>query len=232
MGGSPIAFSCVCPHPSPFFFQSQLFEIGKAGFYFLPAFPGQHPYPASHPFVQRFQYIFHIRQLEIIDPAPHDLQQSFFSSLNSHSITASGNLSDFILQLLDALGVNSQSSLSPVDIESITEEFHFCDVDHLCFLPIYSKKQFPFDKRCDVFKGSFGGFPAFAENHQLDLLQLLYRHQTGDWGDLEDEDKESNEEALINDTRIFSSYSIAEDKIWIITEADRSLTTFLMPSDY
>ena len=73
---------------------------------------------------------------------------------------------------------------------------------------------------------------AFAENHQLDLLQLLYRHQTGDWGDLEDEDKESNEEALINDTRIFSSYSIAEDKIWIITEADRSLTTFLMPSDY
>lgn len=73
---------------------------------------------------------------------------------------------------------------------------------------------------------------AFAEKHQTDLLQLLYRHQTGDWGDLEDEDKESNEEALINDTRIFSSYSIAEDKIWIITEADRSFTTLLMPSDY
>ena len=73
---------------------------------------------------------------------------------------------------------------------------------------------------------------AFAENHQLDLLQLLYRHQTGDWGDLEDEDKESNEEALINDTRIFSSYSIAEDKIWIITEAGRCLTTWVMPSDY
>ena len=71
---------------------------------------------------------------------------------------------------------------------------------------------------------------AFAEKHQTDLLQLLYRHQTGDWGDLEDE--ESNAEALITDTRIFSSYSVAEDKIWIITEADRSLTTFLMPSDY
>ena len=154
MGGSPIAFSCVCPHPSPFFFQSQLFEIGKAGFYFLPAFPGQHPYPASHPFVQRFQYIFHIRQLEVIDPSPHDLLQSFFSSLNSHSITASGNLSDFILQLLDALGVNSQPSLSPVDIESISEEFHLCDISHLCFLPINSKKQFLFDKRCDVLKGS------------------------------------------------------------------------------
>ncbi len=73
---------------------------------------------------------------------------------------------------------------------------------------------------------------AFAENHQIDLLQLLNRHQTGDWGDLEDGDKEANEEALVNDTRIFSSYSVAENKIWIITEADRSFTTFLMPSDY
>ena len=73
---------------------------------------------------------------------------------------------------------------------------------------------------------------AFAENHQIDLLQLLHRHQTGDWGDLENEDNEANEEALVNDTRIFSSYSVGEDKIWIITEADRSFTTFLMPSDY
>ena len=73
---------------------------------------------------------------------------------------------------------------------------------------------------------------AFAESHKINLLQLLNRHQTGDWGDLEDDDKEANEEALVNDTRIFSSYSIAKDKIWIITEADRSFTTFLMPSDY
>ncbi len=73
---------------------------------------------------------------------------------------------------------------------------------------------------------------AFAEKYKIDLFQLLYRHQTGDWGNLDEQDKESNEEALINNTRIFSSYSIAEDKIWLITEADRSLTTFLMPSDY
>ena len=73
---------------------------------------------------------------------------------------------------------------------------------------------------------------AFAQKNRIDLGQLLTRHQTGDWGDLEDEDKESNEEALINATRIFSSYSIAEDKIWIITEADCSFTTLLMPSDY
>jgi hypothetical protein len=73
---------------------------------------------------------------------------------------------------------------------------------------------------------------AFARKNQIDLGQLLTRHQTGDWGDLDDEDKESNEEALINKTRVFSSYSFGEDKVWIITEADRSFTTFLMPSDY
>lgn len=73
---------------------------------------------------------------------------------------------------------------------------------------------------------------AFAQKNQIDLGQLLTRHQTGDWGDLDDEDKESNEEALINQTRVFSSYSFGEDKVWIITEADRSFTTFLMPSDY
>jgi len=73
---------------------------------------------------------------------------------------------------------------------------------------------------------------AFAKKNQIDLGQLLTRHQTGDWGDLEDEDKEANEEALVNNTRIFSSYSVAEYKVWIITEADRSLTTFLMPTDY
>lgn len=73
---------------------------------------------------------------------------------------------------------------------------------------------------------------AFAQKNQIDLGQLLTRHQTGDWGDLADEDKEANEEALLINTRIFSSYSFGEDKVWIITEADRSFTTFLMPSDY
>ena len=138
MGGSPIAFSCVCPHPGPFFIQSQSLEIDKSGFHFLPAFPDNHPDPASHPFIQRFQYVFHIRQLEVVNPAPHDLQQSFFSSLNSHPVTASGNLSDFILQLIDALGVNSQPSLFLVDIESVSEEFHFCDVGHFRFCLLYT----------------------------------------------------------------------------------------------
>lgn len=73
---------------------------------------------------------------------------------------------------------------------------------------------------------------SFAEKHQIDLLNLLARHQTGDWGDLCEADLESNEEALITDSRILSSYQIDQDKIWIITEADRTVTTILLPSDY
>ena len=71
-----------------------------------------------------------------------------------------------------------------------------------------------------------------AAKYKTDLLSLLQRHQTGDWGDLDDEDKESNEEALINQTRILSNYYVGQDKIWIITEADRMLTTILLPGDY
>ncbi|MBH2030365.1 MAG: hypothetical protein I8H74_07845 [Moraxellaceae bacterium] len=72
----------------------------------------------------------------------------------------------------------------------------------------------------------------FANQHQIDLFGLLRRHHTGDWGNLCSEDKESNEEALIMGGRIFSSYQYETDKIWIITEADRSVTTILLPIDY
>lgn len=66
----------------------------------------------------------------------------------------------------------------------------------------------------------------------------LERHQLGDWGDLEEEDKESNEEALIHNDRLFSCYLVPEgikangSKIYIITEYDRSVTTILYPSEY
>lgn len=63
----------------------------------------------------------------------------------------------------------------------------------------------------------------------------LNRHISGDWGDLDDEDKASNEMAIKHGDRIFSTYKTVlchEKKIWIITEADRSATTVLFPSDY
>ena len=62
---------------------------------------------------------------------------------------------------------------------------------------------------------------------------LLFRHMTGDWGNLVEEDRLENDRALGNGTRIFSSYLLPTgEKIWLITEADRSATTFLLPMEY
>ena len=69
-----------------------------------------------------------------------------------------------------------------------------------------------------------------AELHPLDLLM---RHMTGDWGELADEDKQENELALERELRILSAYRLETGvKVWLITEADRSVTTFLLPSEY
>ena len=63
--------------------------------------------------------------------------------------------------------------------------------------------------------------------------QFLDRHASGDWGELDDEDKQENEFSLRNGFRIFSAYTTsAGEKIWIITEADRSATTLLLPEEY
>ena len=62
---------------------------------------------------------------------------------------------------------------------------------------------------------------------------LLGRHQRGDWGDLDEEDKQRNDSALVDGSRIFSAYQIAEGaRFWVITEADRSATTILLPEEY
>ncbi len=64
-------------------------------------------------------------------------------------------------------------------------------------------------------------------------LAFLYRHRHGDWGDLGEEDKQENEFSLLNDLRILSAYTLKTGvHIWIITEADRSSTTILLPSEY
>lgn len=63
---------------------------------------------------------------------------------------------------------------------------------------------------------------------------LLARHIHGDWGDLSAEDLATNELALLTGMRLLSSYSLPDgrSKIWIITEADRSATTILLPDEY
>ncbi len=63
--------------------------------------------------------------------------------------------------------------------------------------------------------------------------EFLTRHVSGDWGDLCSEDKQANEEALNDGGRIFSAYHLSSDeKVWIITECDRSSTCVLLPSEY
>lgn len=60
----------------------------------------------------------------------------------------------------------------------------------------------------------------------------LSRHSQGDWGELCDEDKALNNEAVKDGSRILSAYSHDNEKIWVITESDRSCTTVLFPSEY
>jgi hypothetical protein len=60
----------------------------------------------------------------------------------------------------------------------------------------------------------------------------LDRHAAGDWGDLGPEDIAENELALQEGFRLFSAYSQGQRRFWIITEADRSVTTVLLPDDY
>jgi hypothetical protein len=62
--------------------------------------------------------------------------------------------------------------------------------------------------------------------------ELLDRHHRGDWGIMEAEDRIANDEALVSGERLLSSYTVGETKIWIITEADRSVTTLLLPDEY
>jgi hypothetical protein len=64
------------------------------------------------------------------------------------------------------------------------------------------------------------------------LIQAVQRHQRGDWGEVCDEDKKLNDEAVDGEGRILSAYTVDGEKVWVITEWDRSVTTVLFPSEY
>jgi hypothetical protein len=65
-----------------------------------------------------------------------------------------------------------------------------------------------------------------------DLFGYIARHATGDWGNLCAFDRRQNEIALRDGYRVLSSYDIPAGRVWIITEADRSVTTILLPEEY
>lgn len=77
-----------------------------------------------------------------------------------------------------------------------------------------------------------GALEALEEANQ-NPFEFLERHQAGDWGELCEDDKSENEFSLKNGFRILSAYRTLHDvKVWVITEADRSVTTLLLPREY
>lgn len=77
-----------------------------------------------------------------------------------------------------------------------------------------------------------GALEAFEESGQSPA-DFLDRHVRGDWGDVCDEDKLLNDQALIDGSRLLSAYRTLKNvRLWLITEADRSSTCCLLPSEY
>lgn len=84
------------------------------------------------------------------------------------------------------------------------------------------------------------GSLALLAQYGVQPLELLRRHVSGDWGELCPSDKHANSLALVNGERILSSYSLDKKKpadpegvrVWLITERDRTVTTFLLPREY
>ncbi len=78
------------------------------------------------------------------------------------------------------------------------------------------------------------GAIAALEEAEETAVTYLARHHSGDWGDVSKRDKKENELSLKKGFRIVSTYTLPNtgEKIWIITEADQSATTILLPSEY
>lgn len=69
-------------------------------------------------------------------------------------------------------------------------------------------------------------------SYQYELVNYLNRYMNEDWGDLCDDDKQMNEDAIRNNERLLASYVTSGGNIYIITERDRSYTTILLRSEY
>jgi chloramphenicol 3-O-phosphotransferase len=65
-----------------------------------------------------------------------------------------------------------------------------------------------------------------------DMAILLQRHAIGDWGNMPNEDILANTHALVDGNRLMSAYEVNGVRVWVITEADRSVTTLLLPEEY
>ena len=81
--------------------------------------------------------------------------------------------------------------------------------------------------------GTMGALGAFAGALDEDLNGYISRHANGDWGDLDENDRKANDHAVKHGLRVLSANTLSSgQKIWVITEADRSMTTILLPEEY
>lgn len=76
------------------------------------------------------------------------------------------------------------------------------------------------------------GVAQLIEEKGVNPAPYLERYLSGDWGDVPKEDKKSNDIAVKEGERLIGSYEMGGQKVWIITEWDRSQTTLLFPSEY
>ena len=76
--------------------------------------------------------------------------------------------------------------------------------------------------------GALTALAAAGENP----VGLLARHQSGDWGEVGMADRWANERDLQQGGRLLSAYDVGGSRLWVITEADRSATTILLPEEY
>ncbi len=78
-----------------------------------------------------------------------------------------------------------------------------------------------------------GAMRAFQDAQESKPWRHLHRHWRGDWGEICEEDKKENDLSVEQGFRILSAYTLTTGvRIWVITEADRSATTFLLPEEY
>ena len=80
---------------------------------------------------------------------------------------------------------------------------------------------------------------SLLEGQKLNWLAFVHRHQCGDWGNQDDAAKQANQVAISNGNKILSVYDLEpvtddkrQDQLWVLTEADRTCTTILLPEEY
>ncbi|HEY7328078.1 MAG TPA: hypothetical protein VH592_10580 [Gemmataceae bacterium] len=70
------------------------------------------------------------------------------------------------------------------------------------------------------------------EKAGVPLWSLVSRHVSGNFGEVDEHDRQANEEAIASGDRVLSAYTVAGERVWVITEADRSSTCVLLASEY